>query len=122
MTTDAQSTDDVKAPAVKLPSGVVKSLTKFLSDHGESASAVLQPVGRMGVRITLVGADGVLGDEMVKDLDTARAVVDHFSAITVSEWTRELTSVVTPRAGHVKKMAGWVAQQTRGFPKPRNQS
>ena len=119
MTTDAQSTDDVKVADAEAPGSVVKSLTKFLADHGEPASAVLQPVGRMGVRITLIGNDGVLGDQMVKDLDTARAVIDRFPQITVSEWSRDLVSVATPRAGHWAKMAGWVAKQTR-FPKARN--
>ncbi len=111
MSTDAAQSD------VKPPAGVVKSVEKFLADHGGVASAVLQPVGRAGVRITLVGADGVMGDRVVPDLETARAVVDRFDAITVSEWDRELTSVVTPRIGHFKQMAGWVARQTR-FPKP----
>ena len=101
------------------PSSVVKWLTKFLADHGNSASAVLQPIGRTGTRITLVGADGVLGDEVVKDLSTAKAVVERFPEITLSEWTRDLTAEVTPREGHWKKMAGWVANQTKGFPKPR---
>ncbi|MFH5210212.1 hypothetical protein [Antrihabitans spumae] len=114
MTTDAAQTD------VKVPAHVRKSIEKFLTDHGDAASAVLQPVGRVGVRITLVGADGILGDQMVADLPTAKAVVESFDAITVSEWDRELTSIVTPRVGHWKKMAGWVANQTR-FPKARNE-
>ena len=85
------------------------------------ASAVIQPVGLAGVRITLVGADGILGDQVVEDLATANAVVASFDNVTVAEWERELTSIVTPKDGHFKKMAGWVANQTR-FPKARNES
>ena len=87
-----------------------------------SGSAVLQPIGRVGVRITLVGEDGVLGDRVVDDLATANAVVDSVEGLTAtSEWDRALTSIVTPQQGHWKKMAGWVAKQTR-FPKARNQA
>lgn len=97
------------------------SVKGFVTEHGGSASAVLQPVGRAGVRITLVGADGVLGDRMVADLETAQALVESIDGLTeAEEWDRELTSVVTPRRGHWAKMAGWVAKQSR-FPKARNE-
>ncbi len=99
----------------------MKSLEKFLAEHGGTASAVLQPVGTAGVRITLVGADGVLGDRVVADLDTAKAAIAEFDAITIAEeWERELVAAATPRGGHYAKMAGWVARQTR-FPKARNE-
>lgn len=114
-------TQDVITPEThRLPGGTVSSIRKFLAEHGGSASAVIQPIGRAGVRITLVGADGVLGDRVVADLTTANAVVASFDTITVSAWDRELTSIVTPHPGHVEKMAGWVANQKR-FPKARNE-
>ncbi|WP_137724546.1 hypothetical protein [Prescottella subtropica] len=116
MSTDTQST----AAAPVLPSGTVAAIRKFLSEHGGTASAVVQPVGRAGVRITLVGADGILGDQVVDTLAIANAVVASFDEITVSEWERALVSVVTPRQGHWAKMAGWVANQKR-FPKARNE-
>ncbi|RVW03378.1 hypothetical protein [Rhodococcus spongiicola] len=116
MSTDTQSTATDSA----LPSGTVAAIRKFLSEHGGSASAVIQPVGRAGVRITLVGADGVLGDQVVDSVAVANAVVASFDEIKASEWDRELTSVVTPRQGHFAQMAGWVARQTR-FPKARNE-
>ncbi len=77
-------------------------------------------MGRAGVRITLVGADGILGDEVVDNVAIANAIVASIDELTVSEWDRALTSVVTPRKGHFAKMAGWVAHQTR-FPKARNE-
>ncbi|NLE82860.1 MAG: hypothetical protein GX610_25450 [Rhodococcus sp.] len=95
-------------------------MEKFLAEHGDSANAVIQPIGLSGVRITLVGADGILGDQVVADLATANAVVASFDKITVSEWERLVTSIVTPREGHFAKMAGWVAKQKR-FPKARNE-
>ncbi|WP_067889761.1 hypothetical protein [Nocardia vaccinii] len=108
------------APA-KPSSAVIDSVEDFVTAHGGSATAVLQPLGRIGVRITLVGGDGVLGDRVVGDLTTAKAVVEAVPGLSEAEhWDRELTSVVTPAAGHWAKMAGWVAHQVR-FPKARNE-
>ncbi|MGV9818154.1 hypothetical protein [Nocardia xishanensis] len=116
------SVETAAAPApVKLSSSLVDSVKGFLADHGGSATAVLQPIGRIGVRVTLVGADGVLGDRVVADLPTAKRLVEVLDGLTeADEWDRELTSVVTPRKGHWAQMAGWVAKQTR-FPKARNE-
>ncbi|HEY5856135.1 MAG TPA: hypothetical protein VIW24_19390 [Aldersonia sp.] len=112
----------VQAPAVEVPAGARKSIERFAADHGGSAEAVLQPIGEAGVRITLVGADGILGDRVVKDLPTAHAVIDAIPSVTVAEeWTRELSASATPRPGHWAKMAGWVARQTSGFPRSRNE-
>ncbi|MBB5915903.1 hypothetical protein BJY24_004815 [Nocardia transvalensis] len=109
------------ATAAKPSPSVVDSVQEFVSEHGGSATAVLQPVGRAGVRMTLVGSDGVLGDRMVADLATAKAVVELVDGVSETEhWDRELTSVVTPAKGHWAKMAGWVAHQTR-YPKARNE-
>lgn len=120
MSTDTEKSDATPS-APELPKSTVKAITTFVADHGGSASAVIQPVGVAGVRITLVGADGILGDQVVADLATANAVVASFDNVTVAEWERELTSIVTPQKGHFAKMAGWVANQTR-FPKARNEA
>lgn len=109
------------ATTVQAPRFLVDSLQKFVSEHGGSASAVLQPVGRLGVRITLVGADGVLGDQMADDMPIATAAVAAVDQLTEAEgWDRELTTTADPRPGHWAKMAGWVARQVR-FPKARNE-
>ncbi len=99
----------------------MESVKGFVADHGGSAVAVLQPLGRLGVRVTLVGADGVLGDRVVADLGTAQELVAMIDGLDeADEWDRELTARVTPRAGHWAAMAGWVAKQTR-FPAARNE-
>jgi shikimate 5-dehydrogenase len=108
------------APAKPSP-GVIDSVKEFVAGHGGAATAVLQPMGRIGVRITLVGKDGVLGDRVVGDLATAKALVEHVDGLSETEhWDRELISIVTPAKGHWAKMAGWVARQTR-FPAARNE-
>jgi hypothetical protein len=108
--TSAEPVEGAKAAEpVKVPSGTRSAVKEFLDAHGGKASAVIQPLGRIGVRLTLVGEDGILGDQVVPDVRTAKAVVDSFPEITVSEWDRALTSIVTPMPGHDRKMAGWVA-------------
>ncbi|MFC4126974.1 hypothetical protein [Nocardia rhizosphaerae] len=114
------STTDAPA-AVKVPAEVEKSIATFVAAHGGSATAVLQYVGEQGVRITLVGSDGIMGDRVVADPATAKAIVERIDGLTeADEWNRELVSVATPTMPtHWQKMAGWVAKQTR-FPKARN--
>ncbi|MGW4093041.1 hypothetical protein [Nocardia sp. NPDC004750] len=114
------SSETATAPQ-KLSGALVESVKGFVADHGPSATAVLQRIGRAGVRVTLVGSDGVLGDRVVPDLETAKELVATIDGLTeADEWDRELTSIVTPRKGHWAKMAGWVAKQAR-FPKARNE-
>ncbi len=106
---------------MKLSGALVESVKGFVADHDGSATAVLQPIGRIGVRVTLVGADGILGDRVVDDMATAKQLVATVDGLTeADEWERELTSIVTPRRSHWAQMAGWVARQTR-FPKARNE-
>jgi len=72
----------------------------------EGARAVVQFVGEGATRITLVGTDGgVLGDVVVRDVETADAVVAASDA-EAAEWDRELAGAVTLPAGLRKKMAG----------------
>lgn len=110
----------VETQVVAAPADIVSSLRSFVAEHGGSGKAILQPIGVSGVRITVVAADGTLGDRVAKDLPTARAVVEKLDDITVSDWNREVTSIADPQKGHWAKMAGWVARQTR-FPKARNE-
>jgi hypothetical protein len=109
------------AVSAKPSPAVVDSVRGFVADHGGSATAVLQPIGRAGVRFTLVGSDGVLGDRVVADLATAKALVEIVDGLTeTGHWDRDLSARATPATGHWAKMAGWVARQSR-FPKARNE-
>ncbi|MFT4126374.1 MAG: hypothetical protein QM662_09105 [Gordonia sp. (in: high G+C Gram-positive bacteria)] len=117
---DQPATETSEAPSTVAPREVVASIEKFVSREGGAAKAVLQPIGAAGVRITLVGESGVLGDRVVPDIAMARAVVDAVAGVEIGEWDRTLVGAVTPAAGHNRRMAGWVAGQKR-FPKPRNQ-
>ncbi len=119
----SEDTAETTIAAPDAPAGVVRSIRAFVEHAGGSATALLQPVGDAGVRITLVGGDGgILGDRVVRDEPTAHAVVDAVAGLVVAEeWTRELVSRATVAPSHWRKMAGWVAHQ-RHFPKARNSS
>ncbi|MFD6199046.1 hypothetical protein [Mycobacteroides salmoniphilum] len=109
MTDEAQPAE--KQRKVSVSPSVHRALTAFVKAHHMPTKAVLQPVGQAGVRITLVGADGILGDQVVADLATAHAAVAAVEGIEpVEEWDRELVSTANPAPGHAKKMAGWVAR------------
>ena len=115
-----QSSDEARTPTA--PRDVVASLQKFVAREDGGATAVLQPIGAAGVRVTVVGEKGgILGDRVVRDIDTANAVVEAVDGLSIGEWDRELTSKTTVEPSHYRKMAGWVAGQKR-FPKPRNQA
>src|SRR5699024_10054806 len=95
------------APAEEsTPARAVKFVERFLSRHGGTADVVVQPVGRRGIRLTLVGADGTMGDKMVDTLPQAEALVESVEGLSGSDWTRELISRVDVPENHWKRMAG----------------
>ncbi|MBE7161405.1 MAG: hypothetical protein INR72_09175 [Williamsia herbipolensis] len=108
-TESAQATDAPEA-AVQAPKKAVAAATRFVRQGGGSAKAVIEPIGAAGVRILMVAEDGgVIGDQVVKDVASAHAVVDAVEGLTAAEWDRELSAAATPAPGHWRKMAGWVA-------------
>ncbi|KQU47918.1 hypothetical protein ASG84_07070 [Rhodococcus sp. Leaf278] len=121
MATEIDSAGIEKNTSDDVPKGTLAAVKGFLADHGNAAQVVIQPIGRAGTRLTMVGADGVLGDQVVATQAIAKAVVDEFDELTEAEWDRELVSSVNPAPGHYEKMAGWVARQKK-FPKARNQA
>lgn len=88
-------------------SQVTRSIARFISDHGGSAKAVLQPVGRRGVRITLVGADGIMGDQMVDSMFAAEEQIEAHPELERAEWDGALMNLATPEPGHARQMAGF---------------
>lgn len=85
---------------------VSKAISNFVAEHGGSARAVLQPVGLRGIRITLVGADGIMGDQMVENMAAAEAAIEASPDVTRAEWDRELVSVAALEPEHARRMAG----------------
>lgn len=93
------------------PSNVVSRLKAFSGRHG-GAKAVLQNMGEEGVRITLVGEDGIMGDQIVANEAQAKDAAEK-AGIDTSEWDRELVSKATTKQGHHARMAGYRALGTR---------
>ena len=111
-TTDQGAVEqDETARPIRIPRGTLAAVTRFVRSNGGSASAVIEPVGTSGVRVMMVGSEsGVMGDQVVADVETARALVEAVDGLELAEWDRDLSAAATPRAGHWAKMAGWVAR------------
>lgn len=62
------------ADVARAPRRDVAVLARFALRHGGFATAVLEPVGRAGTRIVLVGEDGHWGDHVVPSMTIARSV------------------------------------------------
>jgi hypothetical protein len=97
-------TDNAAAPAA--PAALVSTLRSFASAHGGSATAVVEYVGRGRVRIVLVGADGIWGDEVVDSVETAKAAAEAAGLTVADSWGRELTAAVKTEPEHRLRMAG----------------
>ena len=108
-TTAGETTEPTAGDTVRVARGTLAAVTRFVRRNGGSAKAVIAPVGADGVRVVLVGDNGVLGDQVVDDVATAQALVERVPDLELAEWDRELSALATPREGHYAKMAGWVA-------------
>ncbi|MGZ4574343.1 MAG: hypothetical protein ACXVXY_04990 [Mycobacteriaceae bacterium] len=96
---------------VRAPRRDVSAVNKFAAAHGEGAQAVVEYVSTSAVRVCLVATDGTMGDVVVRDLATAKAVIEASVAQLAEEWDRELVNTVKLPAGHNKKMAGYLARR-----------
>ncbi|MCK2242624.1 MULTISPECIES: hypothetical protein [unclassified Crossiella] len=84
----------------------VAAATAFVAAHGKSARAVVENIGRAGVRVVLVGDDGALGDVIVPDMATGEALVAKVEGLDGHDWDRETIAATKIGPAHRKKMAG----------------
>ncbi|WP_245734235.1 hypothetical protein [Lentzea jiangxiensis] len=89
-----------------------KRIADFVKAHGKpgtAVKAVVEPIGRAGARIVLVGADGAMGDVMTKDVESAtaavEAAVEAAADVEAAEWDRETTAATKIGPAHRRKMA-----------------
>ncbi|MCX2952535.1 hypothetical protein [Lentzea sp. NEAU-D7] len=85
-----------------------KRIAEFVKAHGKADTpvrAVVEPIGRAGARIVLVGADGAMGDVMVKDVESATKAVEAADGVEQAEWDRETTAATKIGPAHRRKMA-----------------
>lgn len=76
------------------PSGVVRALARFTVSHGGFATAVLENLGREGIRIVVIGEDGTWGDQVVADRRVALAACEAAKVDVAASWTRELSGAL----------------------------
>ena len=82
----------------------MSSAKAFVAAHGRPTRAVVEPVGRAGARLVLVGNDGAMGDIMVPDVATGEAVISAAGA-RAAEWDRETTAATKIGPRHRRRMA-----------------
>ena len=111
--TDAPSTDtealQQNTPTVTAPKGSSRGCPWFRGARGRFGQG-RAAADRCGRSTGDPGREsgGVLGDRVVNDLATAKAVIDVVDGLEEApEWDREPISTVTPQKGHYAKMAGW---------------
>lgn len=85
---------------------VADRLRAFVAAHGGTGAAVVEPIGRVGVRIVLVAEDGAYADAVAPDTDTATAMCERAGVVVADGWSRELSASVTPSAADRRRMAG----------------
>lgn len=104
-----KSTDtarDGSEPPVNGPSRKsVAAAEEFIRVHG-SARAVVENIGQAGVRVVLVGEDGMLGDVMVADVETGQSLAEAVEGLTLSEWDTDTVGALQIGPEHRRKMAG----------------
>ncbi|MET8764786.1 hypothetical protein [Lentzea sp. NPDC004782] len=85
-----------------------KRIAEFVKAHGKPGTAVravVEPIGRAGARIVLVGADGAMGDVMAKGVEAATKAVEAVDNVEQAEWDRETTAATKIGPAHRRKMA-----------------
>ena len=81
-------------------------LRAFVAAHGGTGEAVVEPIGRVGVRVVVVATDGAFCDAVVGSAEAAAAICERAGIGVADGWTRELTSSVTPSPADRRRMAG----------------
>ena len=87
---------------------IQKRIAEFVKAHGKpdtAVRAVVEPIGRAGARIVLVGADGAMGDVVVGDVESATKAVEAAAGVEQAEWDRDTTAAAKIGPAHRRKMA-----------------
>ncbi|MFI6445216.1 hypothetical protein [Kitasatospora sp. NPDC050543] len=85
---------------------IAKNLTGFAAQHGGSADAVVEYVGRTATRIVLVGADGSWGDQVAPTYAVGRRAAELAGLKLHDSFEGELALRVRTGPYEWKRMAG----------------
>lgn len=84
----------------------LSSIRDFVSQHGEPTRTVVERLGGAGARVVLVGADGAMGDVLVRDgVEAAEALVGA-AGLEAGEWDSETVAATRIGPAHRRAMAG----------------
>jgi hypothetical protein len=81
-------------------------LRRFVAIHGGAGEAVVEPIGRVGVRIVVIASDGAYCDAMASSVEAAAAVWRRAGLGVADGWSRELAASVSPSPADRRRMAG----------------
>ncbi|WP_034276849.1 hypothetical protein [Haloechinothrix halophila] len=82
----------------------VSSARAFADAHGTPVRAVVEPIGRSGARVVLVGKDGALGDVVVPSVETGTALIDAVDDLEKSDWDSDTVGAAAIGPGHRRRM------------------
>lgn len=82
----------------------IATASKFVAAHGKPTRAVVEPIGRAGARVVLVGADGAMGDLIVESAEVGAALVEQVADIEPAEWDADTVEATGIGAGHRRRM------------------
>lgn len=82
----------------------VASARAFVKAHGTPVRAVVEPIGRSGARVVLVGNDGALGDVVVPSVETGTALIDAVDDLRKSDWDSDTVGATSIGSVHRRRM------------------
>lgn len=82
----------------------VASARGFVRTHGKPSRAVVEPIGRRGARVVLVGADGAMGDVLVESVEVGEALVTTVEDLQKADWDAEIVNAAVIGPAHRRKM------------------
>ncbi|MPY77714.1 MAG: hypothetical protein GEV04_04305 [Actinophytocola sp.] len=82
----------------------VATARAFAKAHGTPVRAVVEPIGRSGARVMLVGNDGALGDVVVPSVEIGTALIDAVDDVEKATWDSDTVGATVIGPGHRRRM------------------
>lgn len=96
--------EEKTTPTATATRGQVASARAFAKAHGAPVRAVVEPIGRSGARVVLVGKDGEVGDVVVPSAETGTALIDAVDDLEKSDWNSDTVGATAIGPGHRRRM------------------
>lgn len=81
-----------------------KSAAQFVAAHGTPSRAVVEPIGRVGARVVMVGADGAMGDVVVPSVEVGEALVEAVEGLETADWDSATVGAAEIGPAHRRRM------------------